>query len=231
MPPQLFFDDLPTLFYEKLGPTYRREICGGQICHTPVSYSYENREVWRPVGYDGTQTSAEAFRIYAAGTDAYQKRFPLTTPHLQTDEEFPVIRAKRRPVLLIRPAPPVVGVRPLSGGSRISWPLAIVAPIYSVERKTGESKFPALFIERVRCLEYPEFLFLPDCPAALSHDSVLQLVRMTNIYQVHLEPTHWKLSHEVLEVLLGQIRFYFEGVYEGKYAIAREMLMKQGPGA
>jgi hypothetical protein len=225
----LFFDDLVTSFYEKLGSTGHKNICAGQICKTHICYSHENREVWRPDNYDGTQTRAEIFKIVAAGTDAYKRRFPLGSPKLETDEEFPVIRAKRRPVLVIRAAPSEVKIRPLAGGSRISWPLALVVPIYSVEGIAGEAKFPPAFIERARFLEFPEFLFLPDCPGVLDRDSILPLFRLTNVYQAHLEPTVWRVSEEVLEVLLGQMKYYLEGVYDGKYATARELLLKQGP--
>jgi hypothetical protein len=45
MPPSFFFDDLITPFYEKLGPSYRSNVCVGQICHTHICYSHENRRV------------------------------------------------------------------------------------------------------------------------------------------------------------------------------------------
>lgn len=227
MPPALFFDDLVGTFYEKLGADFRRNVCAGQICLTHIHYSQENREIWRPDGYDGTQTRAERFRIVAAGEDAYRKQFPMTAPKLETNEEFPVVRAKRRPVLVIRPAPPEVEIPPLPGGTRMSRPLAIVVPCFSVEGKAGQAKFPAPFLDRVRCLEYPEFVFLPEC-GALERDSLVSVFRLTNVYQSHLDPLPWKLSDETLEVIQGQLRYYFEGIYEGKYATAREMLLNQG---
>ncbi|MFY9530753.1 MAG: hypothetical protein WBC04_14005 [Candidatus Acidiferrales bacterium] len=222
----VFFDDIVTPFYEKVGLDYRRQVQIGQLCYTHVLYAYENRELWRPDHYDGTQTQAQVFRIVAAQADAYARNLPLASPKLETDEEFPVVRAKKRPVVVIRPVPAQVPIRPLAGGPRIDWPLEIIVPTYSVVRKDDSAKFPPELIERVRRLEYPEFFFLPDRPGALSRDSFLRLARMTNCSPSHLEPTQWKLADEALQVLLGQVRFYFQGPYEGKYATAREMPLR-----
>jgi hypothetical protein len=225
MPGALFLDDLVSPFYEKLGLDYRSKLRVGQICFTHVLYSYEHRELWRPDGYDGTQTMADLFKRQAAGGDAYRKRLPLVSPKLETDEEFPVVRAKRRPVVVVRGSPVDIQVASLQGGSKINWPLTTVLPIFSLVRKDESAKFPTEFVERLMKLEYPEFFFLPECPGVLSRDSFARLSRMTPAHPSHLVPSQWKLSDEAIEILLGNSRFSFGGPYEGKYAVAREMLL------
>jgi len=221
----MFFDELLSDFYEKIGPGFRQSRIGGQICYTQVTYSFEHKEIWRPVGYDGTQTSVTEFHVSTAAGDAYNRRQPLATPKLETNEEFPVVRAKRRPVIVIKTAPDPPPVKALPGGSRLNWPLAIVAPCYSVVGPMRRAKYPTEFIERVRRLEFPEVFFLPEEAGALDQDSLLPLYRLTNAYQSHLEPSEWKLKEPVLRVLQGQVRFYLTGEYAGDYRSAREMLL------
>jgi hypothetical protein len=221
----MFLDELLPDFYERIGDEYRHARVEGQICRTPIVYTHEHKEIWRPDRYDGTQTRAELFRITASGGDAYNRQYPLADPKLGRNEEFPVLRAKLRPVVVVRPQPQQVPMQPLPGGPRLTWPIVMVAPCYSVEDQLGNAKFPNEYLDRVRCLEYPEVFFLPERPAALNKDSLLALYRMTGIFHAHLEATPWKLSNQILRVLQGQMRFYLTGEYSGDYSNAREMLL------
>jgi hypothetical protein len=45
---------------------------------------------------------ASQFRITTAGQDAFKRTLPLHVPRLETNEEFVVVRAKVRPVILIQ---------------------------------------------------------------------------------------------------------------------------------
>jgi hypothetical protein len=49
-----------------------------------------------------TKTLAREFQLQAAGKDAFRRAYPLHVPKLETNEEFIVIRAKRRPVILMQ---------------------------------------------------------------------------------------------------------------------------------
>jgi hypothetical protein len=147
------------------------------------------------------------------------------TPPLETNEEFPVVRAKRRPVVILRPAPPEIEVGVTQSRSQAIRPQALIAPLYSVQlARTGERRFSREFIDRIRVLEWPEYFFMPLCPG-LEVDSLLPLPRVTNAFESHLEPLQWALSEEVVNVLLDQLRFYFNRVCEGVYADARKMLL------
>jgi hypothetical protein len=223
----MFFDELigPENFYQKLGTDFRSTLRVGQLCRTAILYCYENREVWRPDRYDRTHTRIDAFKIGAAGGDAFRRSDPLVIPALETNEEFPVVRAKRRPVVILRPAPPGIEASVAQSRSQAIRPQALVAPLYSVQlARTGELKFARAFIDRVRVLEWPEYFFMPTC-SVLECDSLLALPRITNAFEAHLEPFQWTLSDQVVNVLLDQLRFYLDHIYEGVYADAREMLL------
>ena len=223
----IYLRDLFPNPYEKLGPNFKQLKVAGQICITPILYCYENTQIWRPCQTDATGTQASRFEIVSAGHDAYDRALPLKSPPLSIKEEFSVVRAKRRPVIIIRVAKSGQGQITGIAGSA-SRPLPMVLPLYSVEDLVGRQKYPSDFLARVQQLEYPEYFFLPADGAAIQKDSLLPLFRMAHAFDGHLEPCQWKLTDEVLRILVGQVGFWLAGVYGGDYATAREMLLNPG---
>jgi hypothetical protein len=88
-------------FYRDLPVGYRETLSFGQLFWTHAYYPHENLELWRPIPTpdEPTKTLAKEFQIQAAGKDALGRAYPLHVPKLATNEEFIVIRAKRRPVI------------------------------------------------------------------------------------------------------------------------------------
>jgi hypothetical protein len=201
----VFLRDIVANLYEKLGSKYKQQKVIGQLCDTPILYCYENSQIWRPCETDVTGTQASRFEIVSAGADAYDRELPLKTPPLSIQEEFSVVRAKRRPVVLIKLADGVSGTD--TGSSFATRLLPMVIPLYGVQDDMGRQKCPASFLERVQRLEFPEFFFLPADGAAVQKDSLLPLFRMTQAFDGRLEPRQWKLSDSLLRVLMGQIGF------------------------
>jgi hypothetical protein len=218
----IFLRDLVTNSYEKLGPRFRHVKVVGQLCVAPILYCYENTQIWRPCETDSTRTQASRFEIVAAGGDAYDRALPLKIPSLSIHEEFPVVRAKHRPVVLIKV---VEGEVAGTGSLSATRSLPMVIPLYSVEDSMGRQKFPTDFLARVQRLEFPEFFFLPADGAAVEKDSLVPLFRMTHAFEGHLEPCQWKLTDSIMRILHGQIGFWMTGEYGGDYEIAREMLL------
>jgi hypothetical protein len=59
---------------------------------------------------------------------------------------------------------------------------------------------------------------------AVGEGSLIALSRLTHIFESHLEPSRWRLSDDVLRVLVGQINPRLTGTYGGEYKAARDML-------
>lgn len=225
----VYLHDLIPNMYEKLGPKFRQQKVVGQICMTPILYCYENAQIWRPLQTDATGTQAGRFEIVAAGQDAYDRALPLKIPSLSIKEEFPVVRAKRRPVIVIRVADSGHGDTTGSAGTA-SRPLPMVIPLYSVEDSVGMQKYATDFLARVQKLEFPEFFFLPANGVGVQKDSLLPLSRLTHAFDGHLDACQWKLTDDVMRILAGQIGYWLTGVYGGDYATAREMLLNPEQG-
>ncbi|MDA2914787.1 hypothetical protein MYX77_12710, partial [Acidobacteriia bacterium AH_259_A11_L15] len=170
---------------------------------------------------------AKNFEIVSAGADAFRRQTPLQSPKLEAYEEFPVVTAKKRPVILIVPDPPPTRERSLPRGGRIERHLCLVAPCFGVVDPLGKAKFAKSFLDRVRKLEFPHFIFLPAAGGPLDRDSLLRLDSLQTVFHNHLEPMQWRVADDVLPILQGQIRFFTTGAYEGDYATIRELLMKQ----
>src|SRR5882762_6304475 len=88
--------------YSDLGLGFRSQKVTGQICSCPVLYCYENRKIWRPCETDETGTQAFRFKIVSEGADAYDRSSPLKNPDLSIHEEFPVVKSKKRPVVVVK---------------------------------------------------------------------------------------------------------------------------------
>jgi hypothetical protein len=226
---RVFFDELVARFFCPIGATFRSRLLRGQIARTFVGYPTENLQLWRPVATDRSSTSATDFRITAAGQDAFRRGAPLYSPQLATNEEFIVAKAKRRPVIVTSPAPPDPRIPP-GTGRRVHRAIALVVPLFSlVDAVTGRPKLPEAFIDRVRTLEFPEFLYLPPEPGVLPLPSLARLSEMRPAFEAHLERLDCQLAPEVQRVLEGQLQFLVAGAAGTLYHEYREELLHQEP--
>ena len=224
----VFLDELIENFYEPVGSDYRGSYARGQFFWTHIGYAREDLQLWRPTDLDPSQPTVSSFRTEPARQDAFARRAPLYSPSLETYEEFVVVKAKKRPVILLSPAPPDPGLRNQRRGGRIYRPLCIVAPVYSlVNRQTGELKYPQEFVDRVRMLAYPEFLFLPEAPGILRYPSYARIGELQAIYQPHLRPENLRLCENIRCILEGQVSYLVSGTCGGDLQMYREQLLHQ----
>lgn len=177
---------------------------------------------WRPVNYDSlTQTQASHFNAVGGAGDLFRRRFPLYAPQLASDEEFPVIRAKRRPVVLLS--------RPLGTlGSHASYRHhCVVLPRFGlIKGASGQAKYPPELVARIRALEFPDLFFTPAETPHLDRDGALRLDLLQPVPASELgDPLPLALNPEVLELLFGQFKFRLFGEYGGRYQEVRELLL------
>jgi hypothetical protein len=215
-------------FYKELPLDYASNRRFGQLFVTHAYYPHENLQFFRPVfdPADKTKTIAELFRIEAAGQDAFARPFPLGVPKLESNEEFLVIRAKRRPVVLLQTESPLL--RGLNEGYRgkLQRHLCLVAQVFSlVDTRTSTAKFDQALVDRIRMLEFPQFMFLPRKAGVLSVDSLLRLDELQSAFANQLKPTRLALNDEPAEILQQQFRMLITGQADSEYIQLREFLM------
>lgn len=217
-----FLDIVVTPFFETINNDNNKSFLRGQIFWTYYFYTHENLEFWRPKDNDDTKTSATEFVINSSTADAFNRKAPLYTPPLETNEEFIVTRAKRRPVILIAPTPDRITI----GGGRINKNLCVVAPLHGVEDAYGNAKFPSGFVDKVRNMEFPHLFFIPK-ESGIVRNSLCRLESIQSVYKPHLKPTNLRLSDEATNIFLGQVDFFMTGKYAGDYQTYREILMSE----
>jgi len=215
-------------FYRKLPLGYHSHFSCGQFFWTHAYYPHENLELWRPVPdpNEPTKTMASTFQIVPAGQDAFRRSIPLAIPKLETNEEFLVIRAKWRPVMLLQPeiALPEIDSRGYRG--KVQRRRCLVAQAFGLaDTKTRQAQFSASFVDRVRKMEFPQFMFLPKKAGLLEVDSLLRLDELQSVFTPHLQATQDCLGDEVVSILRGQIAFLIAGVGPNDYTELRELLL------
>lgn len=215
-------------FLKQLPVGYHQLFSFGQIFRTHAYYPHEHLELWRPVfdANEPTKTIASQFQITAAGQDGFRRNIPLAAPKLETNEEFLVVRAKKRPVMLVMPEAPPFGVDNRGYRGKVQRRLCLVAQIFGLaDLKTGREEFCPSFVERVRKMEFPQLMFLPACAGFLEVDSLLRLDELQSVFTANLEPTKLALGDEAASVLRGQLQFLITRTGPTLYTELREMLL------
>jgi hypothetical protein len=227
----MFIDDwFRGTYYKKLPLGYHNDanFCFGQIFRTHAYYPHESLELWRPISdpAEQTKTIASQFRITTAGQDAFKRTLPLQTPKLETNEEFIVIRAKVRPVVLIQAEIPLAGVENRGFRGRIQRRRTLVAQVFGLaDTRTGAPEFSQSFIDRVRKMEFPQLMFLPQQAGVLEVDSMLRLDEAQSVFVPHLDATQFCLGDGVVNILRDQINFLLTRIGPNDYTDLREVLL------
>ncbi len=220
--PSEYYTDLPLGFHQ--ADNFRF----GQIFWTHAYYPHENLQFWRPQFEPGepTRTTASKFTIAPAGADRFNRAYPLHAPKLEIDEEFIVLRAKRRPVVLLRASKPWVDVDNKGFRGKLQRKHCWVAQIFGlVDVKTGKAEFNPVFVNRVRKMEFPELLFLPKKAGVLPVDSILRLDEFQSVFTPHLEATQSALGDPLCQLLREQLRFLIGDEGPSEYTLLREELL------
>jgi hypothetical protein len=161
-----------------------------------------------------------------AGGDAFRRALPYSSPPLKSDEEFIALRAKRRPVILVQPPDPALReVKSTGYAGKVVRHLCPVALIYSVEDDAGNSKFGSGFLDRIRRLEYKQFMFLPK-GGPLTVDSFVRLYEVQSIAGNQLEPTRFTLTKDVGDILRSQASFCWTELSGKEFAGWAELLQE-----
>lgn len=221
-----FLDEVISPFCQS-EPTVKGSLAFGRFLWVHAYYPHQQLEVWRPRTFDPTTSSAIDFNPELTPSDAFRKPLPYGTPHLKTDEEFLVLRSKRRPAVLIAAHDPQLDAIPKGHyRGKIARHLCTVALVYSAADNAGTSKFPPPFIGRVRQLGYPQFMFIPKRPP-LYLDSLLRLDAVQSVAVNHLDPMGLRLSKDAEDILRSQLCFYQTGLAPETLSQWREELIRQ----
>jgi hypothetical protein len=224
----MFIDEFFADYYKELPLDERSQLKFARICWTHAYYPHENLQFFRPVidPVEPTRTISSRFQIEVAGQDAFRRSLPLAVPKLETNEEFLVVRAKRRPVIIIQPELPIPDTINRGFAGRVHRNRCTVAQVFGLaDSATGRAEFSAPFVERVRKMEYPQLLFLPKRPGLFQVDSVLRLDELQSVFIAHLDPTDFALKPDLESILLDQVQYLLTQRGPNSYSELRQLLL------
>lgn len=101
-------------------------------------------------------------------------------------------------------------------GIKLERHLCVVAPVFGLSDSAGYARASTEFLERVRKLDYPQFLFLPK-GGPLIMDSLLRLDEIQSVVVQNLAHTGYLLAPEALSVFRSQVGFYMGGNAGGEF--------------
>lgn len=221
-----FFDEVFIPFWQGGAPRTLEKYAFGQFFWTHSYYPHQLLEVWRPESLDQQLHIARDFNPKSAPGNLFKKPVPYSFPHLKHDEEFLVLRAKKRPVMLIQPPDgALTGLPKATGDLKLVRQLCVVAPVFSIVDEAGDSKLNATVRDRIRGLQYPQFVMLPSGSGGpLQRDSVMRFDELQSVAINQLEHTGFSLTPEVLDVVRAQAAFFLTGTGGDIYLDYRNLL-------
>lgn len=211
----------------------------GQILFAPVSDIVLRHKV-ADVVRSNPHNHGEAllkFRPVDDKTDFRPKqgRLPLAALQLSDTEELLVHKGKQRPVVVLAKSD---GIEPLNipegeqrnKGQGAFKPIYCVAPIYSCSTGEKTTAFGPVMAARIKCMMYPEFLFVPTPGKHLDCDSVARLDR---IFWTHLQcaasPTSLFMTDAMLGIAWDQLQVMTGVKPSENYLELRELLLSELP--
>ena len=176
----------------------------GQLLWAPSPYLLDNDRS-QTVKSSYTEDGGEQFRLEPAnlGTEFNQPGEISHPLGLRTDERALVIRAKRRPVIII--SQPVAR---WIDGRRQQEDSYLVAPVYSFGGDETKLSYSQIFIDRVKAYMYWQLFYLPPEGNGRIREGFVRLDRIQAVHRELLDHMPIRLSDDVIELLRDWIRVY-----------------------
>lgn len=216
-------------YYKELPLQERSQLRFGRICWTHAYYPHEDLQFFRPVPdpAEPTKTIANRFQIEPAGQNAFRRGLPLQVPKLASNEEFLVVRAKRRPVVVIQPEMLIPSTINQGYRGRVHRRRCSVAQVFGLsDSVTGREEFSPEFVNRVRKMEYPQLMFLPKRAGLFEVDSLLRLDELQSVFTAHLTAEKFTFADEVVTILCDQVQYLFAQKGSNDYTLLREEILR-----
>jgi mRNA-degrading endonuclease toxin of MazEF toxin-antitoxin module len=174
------------------GSAYRKQYRQGHLYEAPVFYAQAQAIVARPLHDASTGTESLPANILLQPPDLFDHT-PFPQLHLAADEEFLVVKAKRRPVIILS-----------ADSINTAGDTVLVVPCYSADNYKSE------FVQRVRQDEYPGFVYLADDPTLGRKAAIVRLDHLQVATKAQLLPKPIAVAADTLTRLLEALARFVE---------------------
>lgn len=189
----------------------------GQFCWAPSQYLSNKITTLELVKYN---PSNERLNRYAVANPQQNLLFNHTPVHelrLEHDEEFLVIKAKKRLFLIASQAP----IKWPPGSSRLGEDGFVCLPLYSFHQNDSPE-----FRARVNALEYPWWIYLPENNTFKMKEGFARLDRLQVIEKTTIQPIQIALTDDALFLVSEWLRYYLTGDIESIFLEDRKQMIE-----
>lgn len=161
-------------------------------------------------------------------------RLPIYSQSLAQTEELVMSRAKKRPCVILaktdgvdhRNLPIGQQGKALNAFDAAYW----LAPIYSVSSGKETRSFGPVMTARVKCMMYPEFMYVPPSGLTIKNPGVIRLDRMFwSFLLAASDPQDLFLSPEIMGICWSQIRLLVGDAPDSNYFPMRDLMLMDLP--
>jgi len=212
--------DLVSQYYLKATSREQNQYTRGQMYWCPCLYFDQELRILHPRGFDPYDRLPPIWETKRIDPRAFndQPHKPLLKPKLGADEEFVVLTAKKRPVVLLSSQSEPWRYR--SGKAREEC--FLVAPLYSFEDSD-----PIAWKLKIRALAYRELFYLPADDNLAVEEGFIRFDRAHVVPKRWLGRMHVCLHPDALLILTTWFQFYLTGTVEDFYLEYRANLLQR----
>lgn len=187
-------------FFVSTGVAEANALKRGQLCYAPGQYISAKLKILELVKYEPTNERLNQYKVLNdPPEDILFKRTPVHDLKLRDDEELLVIRAKRRPMIILSDA---AAYWPLGGG-RLAEKTRMCAPLYSFHDND-----PVELRARIDALEYLWWVYVPEDTTRNLKEGFVRLDRVQVIEESQLIPIQVAASEDFLWGLSQLLRYH-----------------------
>lgn len=214
--------ELVDVYFRAVPKEFKDQVIPGRVCWVPSLYLVET-VVGLTVRYADPGYERDILFELVSETEnpALFNHDPLKHPPLRKNEAFLAVKAKRRPVIVL--SRPTVKRSAASGVDHDFPQCFIVAPLYTFG--DAEEPYSQEFIERVKAMEYDEFLYIPKSDEFDIEESFVRFDRVQSVAKRNIRLESTMLTDDAFDLLKDWIRYYLAGPLEGTIADYRKIRM------
>jgi len=190
----------------------------GQFCWAPGQYLPTSITTLELIDYNPTDERCNRYVVLPnPPRNVIFNHTPVHELHLEHDEELLVIKAKKRLFLVISQAP----ISGIPGANRLRGDGFVCLPLYSFHSTDAPE-----FLARIRVLEYPWWLYMPENTTFRIKESFARLDRLQVIEKNMIEPIQVALTNDALFLVSEWLRYYLTGEIEPIFLEDRQQMIQ-----
>lgn len=206
-------------YYQTTSEAEARRLQRGQFCWGPGLYLPTRLTTLELVQYEPRDERRNRYAVVPdPPANLVFNHTPVHELNLEHDEELLVIKAKRRLLVVVSQAPAPWALAQY----RLRERAYACLPLYSFHREDLPE-----FRARVKALEYPWWIYLPEDSTLRMREGFIRLDRMQVVEERLLQPTSVALTEEALFLASEWLRYYLTEEIDPLFLEDRRQLLQE----